>query len=230
MKRFFFFFLLSGLLIGAISCQDDDQIIGPEEPAPAEPDNTSFSGSISGQLISYKSDSASFRDSTGQQFSSVLPPDSSRASYTSFVYNSIDTVFFGINKREFAFLGAQPQNLDFFNYFTNDTFNFLTYSEHQITYDTINPTIPIIDTIDTFTRGVEIVWRDENGVLWSSAEGPQFTPTFDWESTEEVITVGGVKVFRFVANFTCTLYAPETGGIKVVSSGRFRGRFRHLEL
>lgn len=230
MKRFLFFVFLGGLLAGMVACETDDTVIAAPEPEPEEPVYTGFDGSISGQLLSFRSDEASFIDSTGLEFFSTLPPDSSRAFYSSFAHSPTDSVFFGINKREFVFSGAQPQNEDFFKFFTNDTFNFLTYSDHQIIYDTINPTIPIIDTIDTFTPGIEIVWLDDNGVLWSSAEGPQFSPTFDWETYEELLTVRGFKVFQFTANFTCTLYAKQTGGIKVISEGRFKGRFRHLDL
>ena len=227
MKKALYFFALAVLAgLVSLSCEDDDNIIEAPDPEPEPEVFTGFKGNIDGIPLEYIDGEGFFEDSTIAFINEQLPPDSSRAFYASYIVNPIDSVYFGVVRRELAYLGGVPQGEEFFEFFT--TPDSLPWSQRTVIFDTIDPNIPIIDTIDTVTPGIEIVLLDSDSTFWSSADGPQTTSRFEFEETRDIVTVLGFKIFNFKARINCILFDIENGQVQSVTDGLYSGNLKHF--
>lgn len=129
------------------------------------------------------------------------PPDSSFAIYQSFFYKyPSGNPVIQINAGTLKYLGSKPPK--------NEFENFIKSLKNT-------PYSPFA------SNGIEVIYRDNSNIRWSSSNGKQINSSFSLSQIE--ITDDEI---RFTANFNCSLYNSDNK-VVILEKGIFTGSFKN---
>jgi hypothetical protein len=163
-------------------------------------DTFKLSATIDGKVINLINNADGIKFGSNSLKNIKKLPDTSKVIFQSYVYKvSGGDVIFELNIGTLHYLGMKPPIPEFENYFKTGKLNFSFLA----------------------MDGVEIRYRDNQGVLWSTSNGNQ--PDSYFELTEITNTN---ETVNFKAHFSCKLYNSEHES-KTLEKGEFIGSFQN---
>lgn len=163
-------------------------------------DTFKLSASIDGKVINLTNNINGIKFGSNSIKNIKKQPDTSKVIFQSYVYKiSGGEVIFELNIGTHSYIGMKPPLTEFYNYFKTGK---LKYSLLAM-------------------NGVEIKYRDNSGILWSTSNGVQNDSYFE---LLELKNIDESVIFK--AHFSCILYNSEHES-KTLEKGEFIGSFQN---
>lgn len=196
MKNLFFAAALLALAFTGCKKDDDDSNVTPT-PTPT-PSRYNVAFTVDGSNVTYTDGKNGFEQAAGSSKETRPLPEFSTAYYYSNIFSDNTVGGVSIYKGEMSFQGTSPDDADFVAYFAPGNYMYSTSG----------------------TDGIEILYVDATGQVWSSANGTQSGAAFNITSTQQFSIFGDTYV-DVKGTFSCKLYN-ETGTLsKTVTNGSF---------